>query len=367
MRILGVVAAVLVLGACGPKTASGGADTTLPTAPAQSTPTSPATTTPPAPGDATLPPLDTPARAWHFAAAPTGADDARLDALNQALGGPATLAGDPAQSWTYASSTTKAAPQAPADATAVAERVWGAAGVDVATLDVSVSADGSTVTGTERLDGVASPLPFIVVVGANGTVVSASGHLVSPTAMGPLERVGTAAALSQLTAAPAGDDRGEQQPSLRPGPTPAVPPLSPQPTTEPAPEPSVVDRVLAPVTAVAETYLVMPATDGGTWLLPGYRFAFDDGSSRSVLAVAGPPPADAASPPATTCDGGPDCGIGDFVGLPEDQAAARAAAEGRAFRVAERDGVEQLLTADYSPDRVNVAITDGTVTRAWLG
>ncbi|MDQ1457533.1 MAG: hypothetical protein QOH28_3153, partial [Actinomycetota bacterium] len=146
-----------------------------------------------------------------------------------------------------------------------------------------------------------------------------------------------------------------------------VAPLSPQPTTEPAPEPTVVDRVLAPVAVVAETYVVVPATDGGTWLLPGYRFTFDDGSSRSVIAVAGPPPVEAASPPATTCADGPNCGIADYVGLPEDQAAARATAQGMAYRVAERDGVEQLLTADYSADRVNVAITGGTVTRAWLG
>ena len=33
--------------------------------------------------------------------------------------------------------------------------------------------------------------------------------------------------------------------------------------------------------------------------------------------------------------------------------------------MAERDGVEQMLTADYNPDRVNVAVTNGTVTRAW--
>ncbi len=149
-------------------------------------------------------------------------------------------------------------------------------------------------------------------------------------------------------------------------------PLNPQPTTEPPPEATAVDRVLLPVTGVTETFAVAPADGGGTWLLPAYRFTFDDGSSRDVLAVAGPPGADTStgagsSPPPTTCAAGPACGITDFVGQPEDEAAATAAARGNALRVAERDGVEQMLTADYSPDRVNVAITGGAVTRAWYG
>ena len=74
-----------------------------------------------------------------------------------------------------------------------------------------------------------------------------------------------------------------------------------------------------------------------------------------MLAVSGTP--DTSS----TADPSP------LVGLAEDQAAAAAASHGWAFRVAERDGVSELLTADYSPNRVNVAITNGAVTRAWMG
>ena len=58
----------------------------------------------------------------------------------------------------------------------------------------------------------------------------------------------------------------------------------------------------------------------------------------------------------------------DLVGLPEDQAAAAAAAHGWAFRVAERDGVSSRCSPPTTArDRVNVAITNGTVTRAWMG
>ncbi|HKA02804.1 MAG TPA: hypothetical protein VKD67_00705 [Acidimicrobiales bacterium] len=56
-----------------------------------------------------------------------------------------------------------------------------------------------------------------------------------------------------------------------------------------------------------------------------------------------------------------------FVGLSEADAAARAAQHGWAFRVAERDGEQLLLTQDYDPERVNVAVSSGTVQRAWFG
>src|SRR5262249_37174616 len=136
-----------------------------------------------------------------------------------------------------------------------------------------------------------------------------------------------------------------------PDPTPAVPPLSTGPTTQP----TVVDNLLDRPIDVAETYVQTSAGDGGVWLLPGYRFAFDDRTTRTVLAVAGPP------------DSSPTADPSGLVGLPEDQAMAEAASKGWAYRVAERDGMEQMLTADYSDRRVNVAITKGVVVRAWIG
>jgi hypothetical protein len=346
MRIVALAGLVVVLAACG-----SGAGTSAP----PGTPSVGATTAAPSPGtDAPLPALDSPAPAWRFAP-PTAPDPARIGALEAALGGPVSVAGDAPQSWTFAAATppTPSTPGAVAvDARAVATAIWSAAGLDPSTLDVTVSPDGSTVTGTERLDGVASPLPFVVTVGASGTVVAASGHLATPAPAGDQVRTGTAAAIGRLPGTPAGDDRGEQQPSLRPDPTPAVPPLGPQPTTQP----TVVDQLMRPVTGVDPTYLVTPATDGGAWLLPAYRIVFDDGSTRTVLAVPAPPTDSSA-----TAD------PSGLVGLPEDQAAAEAAAKGWTYRVAERDGVQPMLTADYLPDRVNVAITNGTVTRAWMG
>jgi len=56
-----------------------------------------------------------------------------------------------------------------------------------------------------------------------------------------------------------------------------------------------------------------------------------------------------------------------FVGLSEQQAAAQASANGWPFRVAERDGEQLMLTQDFNEERVNVAVQDGKVTRAWFG
>ncbi len=341
MRIVALAGLVLVLAACGSGAGTSGSP---------GTPSVGATTAAPPTTADSLSEFEPTASTWRFPP-PAAPDQARVAALEAALGGPIYVAGDAPQSWTFAAPTPSTSGVVAVDARAVATTIWSAAGVKSSAFDITVSADGTTVTGTERLDGVASPLPFVVSVGPSGTVVAASGHLATATATGTLPRLGTAAAIGQLSGPPAGDDRGEQQPSLRPDPTPAVPPISPQPTTEP----TVVDRLKLPVVSVDETYLLIPATDGGAWLLPAYRITFDDGSTRTVLAVARIPD------DAVVADPSP------LVGLPEDQAAAAATAKGWAYRVAERDGVEQMLTADYNESRVNVAITNGVVTRAWIG
>jgi hypothetical protein len=333
---------VVVLAACG----SAKDSSQPPGTPSLGGATPSTTTTPAATG---LPALDSAAPVWRFPP-PAPADPARVSALEAALGGPAYVAGDPQQSWTYAPAAPTAAAGALTDPRAVATAVWTAAAVDPSTLEVSLSADGTTVTGTEQLAGVPSPLPFLVAVDGTGKVTAASGHLAVAEPAGDEARIGTAAAMGLLSAAPAGDDRGEQQPSLRPDATPAVTALAPQPTTEP----TVVDRMLKPVTAVAETYVLTTAPDGGALLVPAYHFTFDDGSTRTVTAVATP-------------SGGGPVQAPEFVGLSADQAAAAAAAHGWAFRVAERDGVEQMLTADFNEERVNVAVANGAVTRAWMG
>lgn len=132
--------------------------------------------------------------------------------------------------------------------------------------------------------------------------------------------------------------------------------------------------------------------DGTTWLLPAYTFTDADGGSYTIIAVADefldipapvavplPEPLPAETIADTTVDivvGDPtgSAGAGDMtpidqsaaeaalVGLSEDAAGAAATASGWSLRVSERDGIAQVLTADYSPMRVNVAVTGGVVT-----
>jgi hypothetical protein len=77
-------------------------------------------------------------------------------------------------------------------------------------------------------------------------------------------------------------------------------------------------------------------------------------ASCTKSGTAGCPPPDGAA-------------LQQLVGLTEQQAAAQAAANGWPFRVAERDGERFLLTQDFNEQRVNVAVENGVVTRAWSG
>lgn len=51
-----------------------------------------------------------------------------------------------------------------------------------------------------------------------------------------------------------------------------------------------------------------------------------------------------------------------IVGLPVDEAEQVADDEGFVFRIAVLDGEDQMLTMDFVPNRVNVAVDDGIVT-----
>lgn len=63
-------------------------------------------------------------------------------------------------------------------------------------------------------------------------------------------------------------------------------------------------------------------------------------------------------------DGPPPPQAPDYVGLSEDQARDRAAAQGRRFRVVQRDGEDFVVTADYVENRVNAVVRDGVVVTA---
>lgn len=55
------------------------------------------------------------------------------------------------------------------------------------------------------------------------------------------------------------------------------------------------------------------------------------------------------------------------IGLTEAEAAAWATANGFTTRVVEVDGEPKPVTMDYRPDRINLTLVDGKVTKATLG
>ncbi len=74
---------------------------------------------------------------------------------------------------------------------------------------------------------------------------------------------------------------------------------------------------------------------------------------------------DADDPPATAP--ADDVELGEFdesliVGLPVEEAEEVVEDEGWEFRIAVLDGEDQVLTMDFVPNRVNVAVDDGIVT-----
>lgn len=70
-------------------------------------------------------------------------------------------------------------------------------------------------------------------------------------------------------------------------------------------------------------------------------------------------------PPGSDGAASPD--LEHYVGLTEDEAGSLADEEDRPWRVIEIDGEPQIVTLDFSPDRVNFAITAGVVTAVTTG
>ncbi len=65
-------------------------------------------------------------------------------------------------------------------------------------------------------------------------------------------------------------------------------------------------------------------------------------------------------------DGPPadDRSSASFVGMALDEAGERADLQGRSWRVIRLDGEDQIVTADFRPDRLNFTVEAGVVTDA---
>ncbi len=84
-----------------------------------------------------------------------------------------------------------------------------------------------------------------------------------------------------------------------------------------------------------------------------------EATSTTAFASTTVPP-DTGQPP-------PESVATEFMGLTKADAIALAESQGRPWRIAREDGDSFPLTLDYSENRVNFEIDDGTVTLATFG
>lgn len=257
---------------------------------------------------------------------------------------------------------------APADALVKARRILGAAGygIDQTLLDAG-SSDWSTWVDVETLvDGLRTGLIGRIDFGSGGTVTSAYGHFVSLSRADQYPLVDLETAVGRL----------------------AVPAFSASAARDLVTTGVVSDGESSTASSVVEITSVELAlqqvvvSDKASLLVPSYRFASANGTVGTVVAVeekfvtfnidnnsSGTEPApapDTGSVPDTLAP--LDQATADtLVGLTEDEATKIAIGRGWTVRVAERDGEQFMLTADYLTTRVNLSVTKGRVTAVSVG
>lgn len=170
-----------------------------------------------------------------------------------------------------------------------------------------------------------------------------------------------------------------------------MPAVAPEPIVDPAEgvclegaatdcAPTNVEPITVTLTNAHPSLEQLWASDDTVWLLPGYAFDAADGGQYSVIAVEDKyievtqpaevpvpetalpvvdPGQDPAAPPATL---NLDEVTTALVGLQVDEATKVAEEHGWTLRVVKVDGVDQVVTADFSASRVDVATDAGVVT-----
>ena len=242
-------------------------------------------------------------------------------------------------------------------------------------LDATKTEFSTEVTGNMVVSGIPTNLNFSFSYGVDGTLLAASGPLVTiRVANGyyiitPEEGVkrlndpryvamgnGTRAAIDMATSSPA---------------TSSMAPLT------------------IPITRVEYTLMQTVLANTTTILLPAYTYYNEDGVVGTVIAMKdeylmfGEMPVNTDEPSPLNTAGQPSSGDGSsgsrpsvvatpeatelLVGLSEAEATKVAVGNGWVVRVAMRDGEAFQLTADYSESRVNFTIVKGLVTAVSIG
>ena len=285
-----------------------------------------------------------------------------------------------------------------ADAEARARDLLTSLGEDPGTYELETYADewSASVVAWPSLDGVRSPMSWGFGFGGEGVLQWANGSLAEPVPAGPYPLVDLETAVARLTeqnapfaardlplvdvAEPAPDEAtgagtaGAVASTVVPDAPIAVDP--PVPGTGPvvAAEPTV-----AVLVDVRPDFWWAWDADGSVWLLPAYTFTDTEDRQHTVPAVtdeflqtadtATDTPADtptgtgvSGQPPVTDVPAPSSVDPTAVVGLTVDEATKVLAGDGLTLRVVREDGVDLIVTEDFSESRVNVAVDAGTVT-----
>lgn len=302
-------------------------------------------------------------------------------------------------------------PQPPAgvptkdEAEAKAKQLLADMGLDPASYEFTSYADewGANVTAWLLLGGHRSPIQVNVGYGENGALTWASGSLATPLPAADYPLVDGATALARLNdqtgkwgwfgggvamggVADAGVAKDAAMPYCDPN------------ATDCAIEPGPMEPITITLNAMRLDLTMVWGEDGTVWLLPAYTFTSTDGGEYTIVAVdeslldlpepapvdtvpvdtnpvdsvppldtvpVDPKPAPITTAPTVDEPGEPiaaDVASAALVGLTVDEATKVAEGNGWTLRVSTLDGEGQMLTEDYSPTRVNVAVADGVVT-----
>ncbi len=338
-------------------------------------------------------------------------------ASDEAVGAPGSASGEqsdaeaPATSETEVLPTPECAEIAPPanvpsaeQAEALARQLFGELGLDLDQVEFETYRDdwNASVTAYRVLEGVRSPLSWYASYGGDAELQYAGGSLAEPQRSEDYPRIGTAAGFERLQS---GNDpiygfggwsryAAEELAAADVATEPAL--GAPEPIEPIGP----VEPMVVTITGVEEELVQVWDVEGAVHLLPGYAFLTDDGARYVVSAIPaelvvvpepvpvepvpggtepGVGPVDSVEP-GDTDTGVTDTGVTDpagagaaealaaeVVGLGEDDAVAAIEAAGLVARVIERDGESLPATMDYREDRVNLSVTDGTVTAATVG
>jgi hypothetical protein len=292
------------------------------------------------------------------------------------------------------------------EAVARTRELMSALGLDPDQFAIEPYADEwyASVAASEQLDGAFAGRRVDTGFGAAGVLQYAGGQLAEPVRVGPYPLIDLEAALARLND-PSGFYAGGGMVALDAAvarqsadspvavdvvdvpPATAVAAVEPT-TSESAPlEPEQVTVTLVDVQA--DVWWAWDV-DGSVWLLPAYRFIGDDGGWYTVPAVTdeflvqvpvdsvpvtepAPMPVEPAPPETMPVESVPvdsvpveSVPVGTVVDVEPLQGSvgktlaeftADAEALGLSVRIVEQDGVALAVTMDFSPTRVNVAVT----------